>query len=525
MDRLLAFGIATLCLLPVVLVLSAWGISLPAASQESWQHVRASLLLGDAATTLLLALMVACFAAVVGVSTAWFVTRCEFPGRRLLSWLLVMPLAMPAYILAITYGSLFEFAGPLQTMLRELTGWQRDDYWFPAVRSLGGAVVMLGLATTPYVYLLARLAFASQPAEWADVALSLGKTRRQLFWQVALPAARPFIVIGLALVVMETIADLGTVQILGVPTLATAIYRTWFFMNEPYVAARIASLLLILAALILWLEQLSRRGAAYHLLRGRPQRARRALKPIKGLGVSLWCALPVMAGFVVPCLWLARMASFQSQLPYPAMMAALADSLTLAAGAAMLVVAAALVLALAERQHGSWSRAANMAASLGYAMPGVVIAVGLLIWQGLVKDITATPLLLTGTIAGLLLAYLIRFLAPAYSAIHSGYLRVPAEVDRAAVSLGTGRLALLLRVHVPMLRAPLATSALIVAIDVFKELPATLILRPFDINTLALSVLEFAGDDRPVEAAPFALLLVGVASVAVAALHKLQRNY
>jgi iron(III) transport system permease protein len=522
MERGLAFAIASLCVLPLLLVLSAWIVPMPEVSQGNWQHIIQTVLPDYVINTFLLAAGVALVAAIFGISTAWFVTRCEFPGRRHLSWLLIMPFAIPAYILALSYGSLFEFAGPVQTALRDLMGWQRGDYWFPEVRSLGGAIILLGLSTTPYVYMLSRMAFSSQPGEWADVAQSLGKTRRQCFWQVALPAARPFIVIALALVVMETIADLGTVHMLGVPTLATGIYRTWFFMNEPMLAARLASGLLVVAALILWCEQLSRKGAAYHNLRGRPARARRVLKPLKGYGVSLWCALPVLAAFAAPCVWLMQMTRYLDIWPLMPMIDALLDSVLLAASAALVVLFAALIMAFAERQLRRWPRITNIAASLGYAMPGVVIAVGLLMLQGLIKDRTGSSLILTGSIVGLLLAYLIRFLSPAYSALHSGYLRIPSEMDRAAVSLGKSQLSLLRTVHIPMLRLPLFIGALIVAIDVFKELPATLILRPFDINTLALVVYEFAGDDRPVEAAPYALLMIAVATLAVSALHRLQ---
>lgn len=511
------------CLLPLALLATAWVVPVAPLTQENWRHLLTTTLPDDAANTLFLSMGVAVLVALMGVSTAWFVTRCEFPGRKALSWLLIMPLAMPSYLLAMSYGSLLEYAGPVQSSLRAWFGWQAGDYWFPPVRSLGGAVVLMSLSTMPYAYMLARLAFRSQPQEWFEVAQSLGKNRRRLFWQVALPAARPFIVIGVILAVMETIADIGAVHMLGVPALSTGIYRTWFLMNEPMLAARAAGLLLLIAAALLWLENVSRRGARYDSLRAQPLPLR-VLKPCKRWLAAGFCALPVLFGFIVPLLWIIRLCWYHTQtVTLSSLMAQSMDSLLLMGVGVAVVVAVSLLMAYSERVSGRL-RHINLAASLGYAMPGVVIAVGLLLIQGFVKDWFGYGMLMTGSLLGLMLAYLIRFLSPSYSALHSGYQRVPREADMVAQSLGKSRWQILWHVHLPVLRFPMLTAALIVAVDVLKELPATLILRPFDIKTLALVVFEFAGDDRPVEAAPYALMMIVVGGLAVILLHRLQER-
>ncbi len=522
--RPLSLLISGLCLMPMLLVLAAWALPLSEASAANWQHLIHTVLPAYSLGTLQLALGVALLSGSCGVATAWCITRCEFPLRRALSWLLVLPFAMPAYILATAYGQLLEFAGPVQTGLRALTGWQHGDYWFFEIRSMGGAVAVLALATFPYVYMLARLAFASQPQEWFEVAQALGHTRRALFWKVALPAARPFIVAGVALAVMESIADIGAVHMLGVPTLATGIYRTWFNFEEPLLAARLAFGLLLVAAVLVWLERITRGNARYASLQAAAPPPRRRLKPHKAWLVCAVCALPVVLGFALPLLWLCRMAWYAAPQGAATLLAAFGDSLLLGVLAALLVVACGFVLALAERGAGARLRYAQLAATLGYAMPGVVIAVGLLMLQQQAKLLSGSSLLLTGTLVGLLLAYLVRFLSPAYSTLHSGFQRLSPEMDMVAASLGKTRLQVAWHIHLPMLRMPVITAALMVAIDVFKELPATLILRPFDVRTLAIAVYEFAGDDRPAEAAPYALILVGMCTLAVYLLTRLQET-
>ncbi len=526
--RILSLCIALICLLPVVLVGVVWIVPQNPETLMHWQHIRETVLWDYVAHTALLATGVAMVTLLFGVMIGWWMTTCEFGGRKILSWMLILPFAMPSYILATVYGNLLEFAGPVQTTLREWFDWQKEDYWFPAIRSSGGGIFLLSLVTFPYVYMMARLAFISQPAEWFDMAQSLGKTRRQRFWQMALPAARPFIVVGVLLAVMETIADIGAVHMLGIPTLSVGIYRTWFYYQQEVAAAQLASLLMGVAALMVWCEQISRRGAVYHAQLTGHAPARRTLKPIKGFAVACVCALPAVLGFIIPVLWLIRMSMFHTvEHTFEEMIAYLSDSLLLAGSAAVLVVACALVLSANERflERVRHYTPTHIAATLGYAMPGVVIAVGLLlIQQWLRAGWDAVPMLVTGSVAGLLIAYLIRFLSPAYGALHSGFQRIPPQTEMIAASLGKSKIHTILRVHVPMLKWPILTAALIVAIDVLKELPATLILRPFDIKPLSLAIYEFAGDDRPHDAAPLALTLIALSTLAVVALTRLQER-
>jgi len=521
--RLLAVCVAALCLLPLGLVAASWALPASEMALANWQHVLATTVPDYVRHTAALIAGVVCVAGVLGVSTAWLISAYEFPGRRYLAWMLVLPLAVPSYIMAMSYGTLLEFAGPVQTMLREATGWEHGDYWFPPIRSTGGAVWMVSLAASPYVYLLSRLAFRMQPESWFEAAGSMGTSRRGLFWRLALPAARPFIAAGIALALMEAIADIGAMHMLGVPTIATGVYRTWFNMHEPLVAGRLASFLLILAGGLLWLERSARGRARYHAS-GSTSRPRTKLKAGRAWCIAGWCALPMVLGFAIPVAWIMRLCFYSTLTVTPqTLLKYSGDSLFLVGVAALLVSALALFIASAERQGKSWVRYCNMISNLGYAMPGLVIAVGLMMAQGILKSWTGTSMLLTGTLLGLMLAYIVRYMATAFGPVQAGYERINPEMDMAATSLGQHRLKVLWRLHLPMLKRPLLTAMLLVAIDVLKELPATLILRPFNIKTLAMVVFEFAGDDRPVEAAPYALLLVGMATLAVLALHKLQK--
>lgn len=443
--------------------------------------------------------------------------------RKSLSWLLAMPLAIPAYILATVYGNIFEFAGPVQTFIRELTALHKGQYWFPDIRSTQGAIFVIGLSTTPYVYLLSRIGFQMQPAEWFEAAQNLGKSKREMFWLLALPALRPFLVTGVALAIMETMADLGAVQILGVTTLSTSIYRTWFFLNEPILAAKLASILLLLAALAMFLEKVSRGSGLYHAQRGATPRPLKTLKKSKALIISLCCSLPVFFGFLLPIFWLIRLTFYRATpLSLEHIFNYTLDSMTLSGLAAIFVVISALIIVFAERAHKGMFKYINLLANLGYAVPGMVIAVGLLILQSIISKYLNVSVLISGTIAGLMIAYLVRFIATAYSPIHSGYQRLNEEMDMAAISLGKNKWQLLWSVHLPMLKWPLMTAVIMVAIDVLKELPATLIIRPYNVKTLAMAVYDFASDDRTADAAPYALILVSVASIAVWFLQRLQ---
>ncbi|MDX9731763.1 MAG: iron ABC transporter permease, partial [Bdellovibrionales bacterium] len=500
--RAVAVLIAILCIAPLLLVLSSWGLPLSVESAESWEHIKETLLATYVWETALLCVGVATVSTVCGVSSAWFTTQFQFRGRALLEWGMILPLAMPAYISAYSYGWLLEYAGPIQTGLREAMGWSRGDYWFPEFRSLTGAIWVLGLATTPYVFLLARSAFLSQPKEWWEAAATMRLYPAAFFRRIALPAARPFIATGVALALMETIADIGTVSVLGVPTISAGIYRSWFFMSEPLLAARLAGLLLVFVFLLMGFESFGRRGMRYSSLRQTQGKEERfALSGARGALAFLICVFPVLAGFLFPVGILARLSLygivggtvggtmggvFENLLDYSW------QTIRLGLWAGVIATAAALMMVCAERFYGAWLRVVTTVANLGYAIPGAVVAVGLMLLFGWLRDTIGLGVMLTGSIAGLLIAYTVRFMATSYSPLHSGMLRVPEEMDMAAASLGKGRFVTILRVHLPLLRLALGTAFIMVFLDTVKELPATLILRPFDVKTLAVAAFEFA---------------------------------
>ena len=467
---------------------------------------------------------------VVGVGAAWLVTMCRFPGRRILEWALVLPMAIPAYILAYAYTDFLQYAGPLQSAIRGLTGWTARDYAFPNIRSLGGAVLMLTLALYPYVYLLARAAFLEQSVAILEASRSLGRSAWRSFFVVSLPLARPAIAAGTALALMETLSDFGTVEYFGVITFTTGIYRTWFGLGEPVAAAQLAAGLLVFILVLIILERsLGRRPE------GQPGSSRfRALPgyPLQGwrwAAALLACCGPILLGFVMPVGILLEMAISERFGAFDARVFEHArNTLALAAITAVLAVTIALVLAYGKRLRDSWfTRTATRVAAIGYAVPGSVIAVGVLMHLGWLDNRhyawmegvfgISTGLLLSGTAIGLVFAYLVRFLAVSFGTVEAGLGKITESMDDAARSLGRRTLETLWRVHVPLLRGSLLTASLLVFVDVVKELPATLIVRPFDFDTLAVRAYRLASDERLAEAAAPALLivLVGILPVVV----------
>lgn len=509
--------LALLLLTPVAVVVA----SLFMPSGDVWRHLAATVLPSYLGNTLLLLAGVGTGVLLLGVSSAWLVTMCRFPLRRFFEWALLLPMAVPAYILAYTYTDFLQFSGPVQTAIRSATGWGFRDYWFPNVRSLGGAIVMLSLALYPYVYLLARAAFLEQSVAMLEAARSLGRTPWQSFLRISLPLARAGIVAGLALALMETVSDFGTVEYFGVSTLTTGIYRTWFGMGERVAASQLAAVLLGFILLLVMLERASRRGSQV-------QQSTSRFKSLPGYrlrgglawGAVLLLALLISAGFLLPAGILLNMTiSFSDLALNPRVFVYARNSLVVSAVTGILAVGLALVLAYGRRlQPTRLVRSATRAATLGYAIPGSVIAVGVLMHLGwLDNSIDAwfrnvfgisTGLLFSGTIAGLVFAYLVRFLAVAFGAVESGLGKVTASMDNAARSLGRRSLTTLLRIHVPLLRGSLLTALLLVFVDVIKELPATLIVRPFNFDTLAVRVYRLASDERLHEAAGGALLIV-----------------
>jgi iron(III) transport system permease protein len=447
----------------------------------------------------------------------------RFPGARLFEVLLVLPLAFPAYVLAYAYTDFLSHPGPVQTTLRAVTGWGPRDYWFPNVRSLPGAALMLICVLYPYVYLLARTAFAQQSASAWLAARTLGQGPWGAFRRVSLPMARPGIAAGVLLATMETIADYGTVSYFNVRTFSTGIYQAWFAMQDRAAAAQLALCLLSFALLLAALERVQRGQAQSHMGGGRmgtlpPQR----LAGTRAWAASLLCFLPVFVGFLLPVVLLATMASDSGQsLADPRYLRFVGNSLTLAGLAALVTVTGAVLVGFRTRLHpGRGSRLLAMGAGLGYAVPGGVIAVGLLVpFAGLDNLIDAwarehfgvsTGLVFTGTIWLLVVAYVVRFMAVALNAFDAGLATVSPRVDAVARTLGRSPPAVLAQVHLPILKGSVLTALLIVFVDTMKELPATLIMRPFNFDTLAVQAHRLAADERLHAAAVPSLVIAAI---------------
>ena len=515
---------AAVLAVPVLVIFASIGYPQP----DVWLHLRQTVLADYVINSLLLAGGTGIGALLMGTSTAWIISQYQFVGRRYLRWLLLLPLAMPAYIIAYTYTGLLDFAGPLQTILREQFGWRYGDYWFPEVRSLGGAILMLSLVLYPYVYMLARTAFLEQSASLFEASRTLGFTPRQHFWKVALPLARPAILTGTALAMMEAFADYGTVQYFGVTTFTTGIFRTWFGMGNQVAAAQLAALLTSFVLLLLVLERWSRRKIRYYYQgQHRHSHARRPVNFAHQLLLFTLCLLPVLLGFIVPAIQLISWALTNYQVTLNREFGVLVwNSFTLAAMAAVISVLLALLFAYGKRlRRDVMVQVPVRIAALGYAVPGTVIAIGVMLplaWVDGRIDLLAeqwfgvrTGLIFSGTLFALLLAYSVRFLAVSLHSVEAGLERIKPSMDNAARSLGYKPLHVLQKIHVPLLRTSVLTALLLVFVDVLKELPATLILRPFNFNTLAVRTYELASDERLADAALPALAIVLVSLLPV----------
>ena len=510
--------IAALLAVPVIVVLA--NVFVP--GQGTWTHLAATVLPEYIANTLWLLAGVSVMVIFGGVSTAWLVTTCRFPGQRVFEWTLILPLAMPAYIMAYAYTDLLQFTGPVQTWLRELTGWQAREYWFPEIRSVGGAIVMLGLVLYPYVYLVVRAAFLDQSIGIIEVGRTLGYGSWGSFFRIALPLARPAIVAGTTLALMETLADFGTVSYFAVPTFTTGIYRAWLSLGDRVAAAQLSALLLGVVVLVLMLERWSRGGARYYNTGGRRRDARYQLRGIAAMTAALICSVPLVLGFLLPTGLLLRMALLDGDAQFGARFLTLTlNSFTLAGATAVAAVVFALVMAYAMRlRPGPVARAAHRLAGLGYAIPGAVIAIGILVpvarldnaldaWLRASFGISS-GLLLTGSIIALVYAYLVRFLTVALQTVEAGLTKITPSLDEAARSLGVGPVGALVRVHGPLMWGSMLTAALLVFVDVMKELPATFVMRPFNFDTLAVQAYNLAADERLAEASTSALAIVAV---------------
>lgn len=462
----------------------------------------------------------------IGVSTAWLTTCCRFPGQRILSWALLLPLAMPAYITAYTYTGMLDFSGPVQRALRELTGWGYGDYWFPEIRSLGGAILVLSLVLFPYVYLITRATFLQQSATTIEAGRSLGLSPWACFLRLALPLARPAIVTGTTLALMETLADYGTVQYFGVTTFTTGIFRTWYGLGDLAGALLLAGMLLVAVIALILIERWSRSQARYDQPRSRSALPF-VLRGWRAWAASAVCWLPLVAGFILPALQLAAWSLDRWHVwTQPEFWQLAFNSFGLALTAALIVVILALWLAYGRRQVPTpLVRLSVGFAGLGYAIPGLVIAVGLMLplsqLDSWIISISKAwfdynpGLLLSGTLFALLFAYTVRFLSVSLQTINAGLTEIRPSMDEAARIHGYSPLQVLGRIHLPLLRPSVITALLLVGVDVLKELPATLVLRPFDFNTLAVRAYEMAGDERLADAGPPALMMVMVGLIPV----------
>ena len=507
----LVFTVCALVLLPLsVLVLSWQSIDL-----QIWSHLlhtQMSRLLGN---TLTLILGVGVGVTVLGVSLAWLTSLCEFPGRRWLDWALMLPFAIPAYVLAFVFVGLLDFSGPVQTLLREWFGPMR----LPRVRSTGGVIIVLVLVFYPYVYLLARTAFLAQGKGLMEAARVLGQSPLQAFWRVALPMARPAIGAGVALALMETLADFGAVAVFNFDTFTTAIYKTWYGFFSLSSAAQLASLLLLAVMLVLYGERRAR-GA----VRSSNERPRVAalyhLRGVKALAASSWCLLVFACAFVIPVLqllvWFWQRGRFDLDERYGAL---ILHTLYLGAMAALITVAVALLLAFARRQAPTRVvRAGVSLANLGYALPGSVLAVSIMLAFSYLDNQLVVPLsswlggagrpLLMGSLAALLLAYLVRFIAVAYGPLENSLGRIRPSLPEASRSLGVSGPRLFFKVYLPLLVPGALSAALLVFVDVLKEMPATLLMRPFGWDTLAVRVFEMTSEGEWSRASLPALTLV-----------------
>ena len=518
--------------LPVLALLAAW---LPwgqggAQAVAILREMASTVLPGYFWTTLWLGLWVALGAACVGMATAAAVTLFDFPGRRQMEWLLLLPLAMPAYVTAYAYTDFLQFSGPLQTWLR--AGFGLEGRVLPEVRSLGGAVWVFIFALYPYVYLLARTALGERAAHLMEAARLMGAPLSRRVRTVALPLARPAVAAGVALVLMETLADFGVVSYFGIQTFTTGIYKAWLAMDNRLAAAQLATMLLALVLVLLWLEQRAQRRMRFATsTSGRAGSAEAQPQRLAGwrcAGAWAVCLLPVLMGFVAPVAFMLRpLAADWSVLPWDRFVEWAANSVRLGAVTAVLAVALAMALAFAVRRRADRiTHAVVRLASVGYAVPGAVIVVGLLLpvgWLQAALPEWGVGALFTTTAVGIVWAYLVRFCAVALQSVQSGYARIPASFDDAARMLGTGGWGLLQRVHWPLLRRSTAAALLLVFVDVMKELPATIVLRPFNSDTLAVVAYQLARDERLGEAALPSLALVAVGLVPVILLSRTLR--
>ncbi|TNE82753.1 MAG: iron ABC transporter permease [Gammaproteobacteria bacterium] len=490
--------------------------------ENIWPHLLETTLPRYLVTTLQLMAGVGVLTLVIGLATAWAVTMCEFPGRKFFEWAMLLPFAVPAYVIAYVYTSLLDYAGPVQGALRDWFGWQNaTDYWFPEIRSLEGAILMIGLVLYPYVYLLGRAAFLEQSPSLFAVSRSLGHSALSTFFRVVLPIARPAIAVGLSLVLMETLNDFGTVDFFAVQTLTAGLFDTWMNLGNLGGAAQIATTMLVFVVILVTLERYSRRRQQQFAARDNRDPIQRFTMsmPRQMICVAV-CAIPVILGFAIPGATLTLYAwEYFDQSWNPDFLENALNSLFLSGTAALTTLIVGVTLAYSRRLHNTRGMQVLMRlSSLGYAMPGAVLAVGVIVplagFDNWLDSLTrewfgfSTGLLLSGTAFAMIFAYTVRFLAVSAGSVESALQKITPSMDMASRSLGHTPGKTLVHVHLPILRGTLMTAALVVFVDCMKELPATLILRPFNFETLATYVYQFASDERLYHSALPALIIV-----------------
>ena len=490
--------------------------------ENIWPHLLDTTLPRYLVTTLQLMAGVAFITLVIGLASAWAVTMCDFPGRKFFEWAMLLPFAVPAYVIAYVYTSLLDYAGQVQTAMRDWFGWHNAaDYWFPEIRSLEGATLMIGLVLYPYVYLLARAAFLEQSPSLFAVSRSLGHSAISTFFRVVLPIARPAVAVGLSLVLMETLNDFGTVDFFAVQTLTAGLFDTWMNLGNLGGAAQIATTMLAFVVILVTLERYSRRKQQQFAARDNREPIRRFTlsRPRQWVCVAV-CAVPVIFGFLLPAAPLGHYAwEYFDESWNPDFVRNTLNSLFLSGTAALTTLIIGVTLAYSRRLHDTRGMRVMMRlSSLGYAMPGAVLAVGVIVplagfdnWvDGILRDNfgVSSGLLLSGTAFALVFAYTVRFLAVSAGSVESALQKITPSMDMASRSLGHTPGNTLLKVHLPMLRGTLITAALVVFVDCMKELPATLILRPFNFETLATYVYQFASDEKLAHSALPALIIV-----------------
>ena len=511
--------LAVLVLLPLAAV--AWNAATPRF--EVWAHLARTQLGELAVNTIALLAGVGILSGLIGTGLAWLVAAREFPGRRFFSWALILPLAMPAYVIGFVFLSVFDYAGPAATLLQAVAG---PDARLPDPRSYWGIVLVMSLVYYPYVYLLARNAFAERSTALFEAARSLGLGPWAAFRRLALPVARPALAAGLALALMETLADFGTVSLFGYPSFTVSVYRVWFGMFDRVAAGQLATVLLIFAGALLALERWGRRGAAFTGAPGRIA-ARTELAGMRGIGATIACTSVIAIAFLLPAgvlvAWSIRAA--ESGMMWESLGRLAGNTALVAAIATVLCVGAATALAYATRLDRSRPLARLVHVSLlGYAIPGSVVAVGVLgvlaaADRLIASGTTATgigtlPLLATSAV-GLLFAYVVRFMAVAWLPLQAGLLRITPSLDESARSLGAAPRRILSTIHAPLLRGALVTASTLVLLDVMKEMPATMLLRPFGFDTLSVGIWQATTESLWLQAAPPALAIVIVGGLLV----------